>query len=94
MLPHAQASLSMLGIKKAEELAMVMAAIGLANNFAATYALATEGIQRGHMKLHSRVLALSLGATPEEANRVVEMAKPPITMTTVKELLEEIRANP
>ncbi|RME79173.1 MAG: hydroxymethylglutaryl-CoA reductase, degradative [Methanobacteriota archaeon] len=91
VLPHAQASLEMLEVKKAEELAMIMAAIGLANNFAATYALATTGIQEGHMKLHSRTLAISLGATEEEADKIVEMAKPPISMTTVKEMLEKIR---
>lgn len=52
--PVAQLSLKILGVKSAQELAEVMAAVGLANNFAALRALVTEGIQKGHMRLHKR----------------------------------------
>lgn len=59
--PKAKLALKILGIKTAEELACIMAAVGLANNFAALYALSTEGIQRGHMKLHAKNIAVQAG---------------------------------
>lgn len=59
--PKARLALKILGVKTAEELACVMAAVGLANNFAALYALSTEGIQRGHMKLHAKNIAIQAG---------------------------------
>jgi len=52
--PQAQVNLKILGVKSAKELAQVMAAAGLAQNFAALKAITTEGIQAGHMKLHNR----------------------------------------
>ena len=52
--PLAKISLKLLGVKSSSELACIMAAVGLAQNFAAMKALVTEGIQRGHMKLHRR----------------------------------------
>ena len=52
--PGAVANLKILGVNEAVDLAKVMAAAGLAQNLAALRALATEGIQRGHMKLHAR----------------------------------------
>ena len=69
--PMARLSLKILGVKTAKELAEVMGAVGLAQNLAALRALATEGIQRGHMRLHARQLALAAGATPEEVDAVV-----------------------
>jgi len=54
--PVAAISLKILGVKSAQQLAEIMAAVGLANNFAALRALTTEGIQKGHMKLHKRKL--------------------------------------
>ncbi|MDO8554368.1 MAG: hydroxymethylglutaryl-CoA reductase, degradative [Candidatus Micrarchaeota archaeon] len=75
--PLAKVSLKLLGIKTSKELSMVMAAVGLANNFAALRALSTEGIQKGHMKLHARNIAVLAGATSgEEIDTVAaELAK-------------------
>ena len=61
--PAAQAALRLLGVESACELAQVVAAVGLAQNLAALRALATEGIQRGHMALHARQVAIAAGAT-------------------------------
>ncbi|MFN3910222.1 MAG: hydroxymethylglutaryl-CoA reductase, degradative [Candidatus Anstonellaceae archaeon] len=68
----AQISLKILGVQNAGELAQVLSAVGLAQNFAALRALALEGIQKGHMKLHARHLAVSVGVPPEYVNKVVE----------------------
>ncbi len=91
--PIAKLALKILGVQKARELARVMAAVGLAQNFAALRALATEGIQAGHMKLHARNIALAAGATPEEVDRVVEkmIREKRISLERAKEILEEIR---
>lgn len=64
--PSAQAAVRMLGVSSARELAAIIAAVGLAQNLAACRALADEGIQRGHMTLHARTVAASVGATSEE----------------------------
>ncbi|HEY3341803.1 MAG TPA: hydroxymethylglutaryl-CoA reductase, degradative, partial [Anaerolineae bacterium] len=61
--PSARAALKIMGVKTARELAEVMACVGLAQNFAAIRALANEGIQRGHMSLHARQVAMAAGAT-------------------------------
>ncbi len=61
-----------LDVKNARELAEVMGAVGLAQNFSALRALSTEGIQRGHMSLHARSVAVSAGATPNIFETVVE----------------------
>ncbi len=93
VLAHAGASLKMLGNPSAKELAMIIAAVGLANNFSAVNALTTTGIQKGHMKLHARVLAMSLGATTEEAAEVMKRVEgKKVTMDLVKEELEKMRA--
>lgn len=74
--PGAQAALKLMGVKTASELAEVIVAVGLAQNMAALRALATEGIQRGHMSLHARQVAIAAGATgdmiEEVARRMVE----------------------
>jgi len=70
--PVAKVSLKILGVKTAQELAGVIASVGLAQNFSALRALATEGIQRGHMKLHATNLAIVGGATGEMAERVAK----------------------
>lgn len=62
----------LLGARSARELAMVMGTVGLAQNFSAIRALATEGIQQGHMTLHARSVALAAGASPEIFETVVE----------------------
>jgi hydroxymethylglutaryl-CoA reductase len=70
--PAAQASLRILGITTARELAQVMAAVGLAQNLSALRALATEGIQQGHMALHARQVAVAAGARGDEVDQVAE----------------------
>ncbi|UCC76615.1 MAG: hydroxymethylglutaryl-CoA reductase, degradative, partial [Anaerolineales bacterium] len=70
--PAARAALKLLGVKTARELAEVIAAVGLAQNLAALRALASEGIQRGHMKLHARQVAIAAGAAGEMVDRVVQ----------------------
>jgi len=69
-LPSAQAALAILGVKTSQELACVIASVGLAQNFAALRALSGEGIQRGHMELHAKNLAIASGATGEEADKI------------------------
>lgn len=68
--PVARLALKILGVKEARELAEIVAAVGLAQNLAAIRALATEGIQRGHMSLHARQVAIAAGATGKEIVRV------------------------
>jgi len=69
-LPSAQAALAILGVKTSQELACIIASVGLAQNFAALRALSGEGIQRGHMELHAKNLAIAAGASGEEADRI------------------------
>ncbi len=71
-LPLAQLSLKIMQIKSANELAEIMACVGLANNFAALRALATEGINRGHMELHARNVAIAAGAKGTDIERIAE----------------------
>ncbi|MBL8608024.1 MAG: hydroxymethylglutaryl-CoA reductase, degradative [Myxococcales bacterium] len=71
--PAARLSLHILGAPSASELAQVAAAIGLASNLAAVRALATDGIQRGHMALHARSVAVAAGATGDLVERVAQM---------------------
>ncbi len=75
--PMARACLRIMDIQSAEQLARVIAAVGLAQNFSALKALATEGVQKGHMSLHSQNIALMAGAVGDEigavARRLVEL---------------------
>lgn len=70
--PVAQASLKLLGVKSAQDLADVVASVGLAQNLAALRALVSEGIQAGHMKLHAHNLALAAGVPPARVQEVVD----------------------
>ena len=70
--PTAKAAIEVLGVKTATELAQVIAAVGLAQNLAALRALATEGIQRGHMTLHARNIAVQAGANGSEIDLIVK----------------------
>ena len=93
--PAAQANVALLGVESADELAKVMAASGLAQNLGALRALATVGIQEGHMKLHVRNMAVTAGAEGEEVDRVASMLRERggrITQASVIEALEEIRS--
>ena len=73
--PTAQVALRILGVQTAGELAEVIAAVGLAQNLAALRALATEGIQRGHMRLHARQIAAAAGARGDEIEAVAEIMR-------------------
>ena len=70
--PAAQVALKLLNVESASELAMVVAAVGLAQNMAALRALATEGIQKGHMALHARNIAIVAGAKNGDIERIAE----------------------
>ncbi len=88
--PTARVALKILGVKSASELARVMAAVGLAQNLAAIRALATHGIQKGHMQLHARQVAIAAGAQEKDVDRVVnQMIKDKkIHITRAQEILE------
>ena len=93
--PGAKVAMKLLGITKASELAMIAAAAGLASNLAALRALATEGIQRGHMALHARSVAASAGATGAEVALVAEaiVAAKSITLPAAQAELSKLRAS-
>jgi hydroxymethylglutaryl-CoA reductase len=90
--PAARAAIKILGVKTATELEEIMGAVGLAQNFAALRALSSEGIQRGHMKLHARNVAASAGATGSLVDSVADrlIAEKKIRMDRAKEILEEL----
>jgi hydroxymethylglutaryl-CoA reductase len=79
--PSARAAMKLMGITSASELAEVIVAVGLAQNLAALRALATEGIQRGHMSLHARQVAIAAGA---EAEMVERLARQLVDEKTVR----------
>lgn len=89
--PTAQANVKLLGVKTAAELAQIIACAGLANNMAAMKALATEGIQRGHMSLHARNLANTVGAKGEILERIVEqmVSEKKVRLEYAQELFEK-----
>lgn len=94
--PVAQVGTKILGVKTARELSGIIAALGLAQNFAGLRALASEGIQRGHMKLHTRNMAIQAGAKPEEVDAVVALAvkEGKYRFDDVKRYLEEVKKIP
>ena len=92
--PAARANLSILGVESAKELAGIMACAGLAQNLGAMRALATVGIQAGHMKLHAKNMAVSAGAVGDEIDRVaniVNSSGKTVTQKLVEETLQSIR---
>ncbi|MCX8207462.1 MAG: hydroxymethylglutaryl-CoA reductase, degradative [Methanothrix sp.] len=90
--PVARAAVRILGVRSADELSRVIAAVGLAQNFAALRALATEGIQRGHMSLHARNIALQAGARGELVEIIAERmaSERRINIERASELLREL----
>ena len=70
--PVAKAALNLMKIKTATELAEIIVSVGLAQNLAALRALATEGIQRGHMGLHARQVAIAAGAKGDDIEKLAE----------------------
>jgi hydroxymethylglutaryl-CoA reductase len=91
--PVSQVAVKILGIKSAVELGEVIGAVGLAQNLAALRVLATEGVQRGHMSLHAKNIAVMAGATgafiDEVAKRLVEEKK--VRVDRAKEILEALK---
>lgn len=90
--PQAQVAVSILGVESADELGEVYAALGLAQNLSAIRALATEGIQRGHMSLHAKNLATQAGAKGDQIEKVVKemIAAKKINLEYAKEVLKNI----
>ena len=91
--PLARLALKIMGVKTAQELGEICAAVGLAQNMGALRALATEGIQRGHMALHARNIALVAGATGTEVDAVAKRlaAEHDVRTDRALELLQELR---
>jgi hydroxymethylglutaryl-CoA reductase len=93
--PIAKIAVKILGVKTANEFAEVLAAVGLAQNLGALRALAHEGIQRGHMSLHARNIAVAAGAKDELIDLVAEIMvkEHKIRMDRAKELVDELSSN-
>jgi hydroxymethylglutaryl-CoA reductase len=89
--PLARLALKILAVRSGRELAEIIVAVGLAQNLAAVRALATEGIQRGHMGLHARQVAIAAGASGEEVERVAAqlVAEGVIRLDRAQEILRE-----
>jgi hydroxymethylglutaryl-CoA reductase len=91
--PTAKACVKVLGVKNAQELGEIVAAVGLAQNFAALRALATVGIQKGHMTLHAKNIVMSVGCPPELVDEVVDIivAEKKIRMDRAQEVIAELK---
>ena len=91
--PMAKVCLKILGVKSARELGEVMACVGLANNLAAVRAIVAEGIQRGHMSLHARNIAIMAGVTGDLVDRVAEqmVKEKKIRVDRAKEILQKLQ---
>ncbi|MBN1160026.1 MAG: hydroxymethylglutaryl-CoA reductase, degradative [Candidatus Diapherotrites archaeon] len=92
--PMAQIAKKIMGVKTAKDLGEIIVSAGLAQNFAAIRALALEGIQKGHMKLHAQIAATEAGAEGEEVEKVVQMMveQNATTPTDARKFLAELRA--
>jgi len=90
--PAAQAAVKLMGVKTAAELAEIIVSVGLAQNLAALRALATEGIQRGHMSLHARQVAIAAGAKGELIEKVAGqmVAEKTIRIDHAEEILKSM----
>ena len=91
--PTAKLALKMLNITSAKDLSNIIASVGLIQNFAAMRALVSEGIQKGHMRMQARALAMQVGTTIEEIPAVVTQLNEAAQMNrdTARRILEEIR---
>jgi len=89
--PIAKVAVKILGIKTAKELAEIIVSVGLAQNLAALRALAAEGIQRGHMSLHARNIAIGAGATGDLIDKISAqmVAERKVRVDRAEELLEK-----
>ena len=92
--PTAKVAMKILNVESAQELAQVLACVGLAQNLAAIKALSTVGIQQGHMRLHARQVATAAGATPEQVPEVTErmIADKQINSVRAQEILAELNS--
>ena len=90
--PVARVAMKILGVKTANEFAEVLAAVGLAQNLGALRALASEGIQRGHMSLHARNIAITAGAKDELVDLVAQqmVKERKVRVDRAKEIIEEL----
>jgi hydroxymethylglutaryl-CoA reductase len=91
--PGARAALKMMGVRSAAELAEIIVSVGLAQNLAALRALATEGIQRGHMNLHARQVAIAAGAQGEMIEQVAKqlVAEKNVRIDRAEQLMAELK---
>jgi len=89
--PGAQAALKLMGVTTSAELAQVIVSVGLAQNLAALRALATEGIQRGHMTLHARQVAIAAGAEGDQVEKLAErlVAEKTVRIDRAREIMAE-----
>ncbi len=88
--PAARAAIKLMGIQTAAELAEIIVSVGLAQNLAALRALATEGIQRGHMSLHARQVAIAAGASGEQIEQLAAqlVAEKTVRIDRAEEILK------
>ena len=90
--PMIKVCTKILGVKSAKELGCIIGAVGLAQNFSAIRALASEGIQKGHMKLHAKNIAISVGVPKSKMNEVVTrmIKEGSVSVTRANEILKEL----
>jgi hydroxymethylglutaryl-CoA reductase len=90
--PAARAALKLMGVQTASALAEIIVSVGLAQNLAALRALASEGIQRGHMTLHARQVAIAAGASGEQINQVADrmVAEGKVHISRAEEIMKEM----
>jgi hydroxymethylglutaryl-CoA reductase len=93
--PAAQAAVRLMGVGTAAELAEIIVSVGLAQNLAALRALATEGIQRGHMSLHARQVAIAAGAEGEQIEAVASqlVAEKTVRIDRAEQILKGNKGN-
>ena len=93
--PAARVALELMQVKSASQLAEIIVSVGLAQNLAALRALATEGIQRGHMGLHARQVAVAAGATAEEISQLASQlaSEKNVRIDRAQAILNEWRNN-
>ncbi|TLN10743.1 3-hydroxy-3-methylglutaryl-CoA reductase, partial [bacterium] len=93
--PAARVALKLMGVQSAAQLAEIIVSVGLAQNLAALRALATEGIQRGHMGLHARQVAIAAGAEGDEINRLADqlVTEKSVRIDRAEEILKEWHKN-
>lgn len=93
--PLAQLSLKILGVKSTQELARIIASVGLAQNFAAVRAIVTAGIQSGHMKLHAKNIAVQAGANEKEIDEVAQkmVEAKEVNQAKAESILKELRGS-